>query len=218
MLRYAVLSIPWGRLAGSALLVAVLVAVAGRWAWAWAMQGVAVGLIAAGAAWCLDEPSAAVVDPTPRPLWWRTVARGIGVAALLGVWSVAVWWVRASLLAHPWQVWLQGVVAAAVATAWTTYRRSAGVPAPGAAFAAAVAPVTTLWALAHPLARHLPVFPPSDEHGGGWSASAVLWGAALAGSALVALGALSDARWWRVARDVDGGERARHDGARGATP
>ena len=198
MLRVAMHSLPWGRLAAAAVLLGILMDGVRRWPWVlWPLEGVAVGLLAAAVAWCLDEPAGAVVDAAPRPLWWRTVARMAGIGGLLAVWTVAVWWARHSVFGHPWQVWIQGLAGSALGAAWATWRRSAGVRTPGIAFAAGLVPVAALWALVRPFAEAVPVFPYAD---GAWTTSTTGW--IVAGVlALVCLAlVLFDPRWWRVDR------------------
>jgi hypothetical protein len=163
------LAVPWARLAAAGLLLVVLMDLVRRWPlFLWPLEGIAVGLLAASVAWCLDEPAGAVVDAAPRPLWWRTVARSVGIAGLLGVWTVAVWSARHSLLDHPWDVWIQGLTGGAVGMAWATRRRSTGVRTPGIAFAAGLVPVVALWALVRPFGATVPVFP---YVGGDWATS-----------------------------------------------
>jgi hypothetical protein len=198
MIRVARLSLPWGRLAAAAVLLGVLMDGVRRWPWLlWPLEGIAVGLLAAAVAWCLDEPAGAVVDAAPRPLWWRTVARSAGIVALVGVWTVAVWSARHSLFGHPWDVWIQGMAGSAVGVAWATWRRSAGARTPGIAFAAGLVPVAALWALIRPLEGTIPVFPYVD---GDWTTSTTGWiGVGLAASVCLAL-VLFDSRWRRAGR------------------
>jgi hypothetical protein len=190
------LSVPWARLAAAGLLLIVLMDLVRRWPYfLWPLEGIAVGLLAAAAAWCLDEPAGAVVDAAPRPLWWRTVARSAGIAGILGVWTLAVWSARHSLFDHPWDVWTQGLTGSAVGVAWATWRRSVGVRVPGIAFAASLVPVAALWALVRPFGGTIPVFPYA---GGDWATSTTGWiGAGVAASVCIML-VLSDVRWWRV--------------------
>lgn len=169
------------------LLVVLLVALR-LYVWTlWPLEGVAVGLLAGAVGWCLDEPAAVVVDATPRGLAWRTTARLGGVVVLLAAWSAGVWLARDELFGHPWAVWLQGLVAAAVAAAWGTARRAAGEATPGQRWAVAVVPLMTAWALVRPFPRVLPVLPYGfDGSGGDWAASTRLW-ASLGLVALVVL-------------------------------
>lgn len=211
MVRVAVRSLPWGRLAAAAVLLGILMEAVRRWPWdLWPLEGIAVGLLAAAVSWSLDEPAGAVVDALPRPLWWRTAARAAGIMGLLGVWSVAVWWSRDSLFGHHWDVWAQGLTGALVGAAWVTWRRSTGVRTPGIAFAATIVPVAALWALVRPFAHTAPVFPYADKGYGDWTTSRAGWtaGAALAVVCLALV--LSDARWWRVG-GPRGGRRHRGD-------
>ena len=189
MLRHAARGVPWSLVAATALLVLGLLALVRLDPWTlWPLQGTAVGLLAAAVGWCLDEPAAAVVDPAPRGLAWRTLARGSGVVVLLAVWAAGVWWARDGLFGHSWPVFSQGLAAAATGAAWVTWRRTRGEACPGQRWAIAVVPVVTGWALVRPLARQLPVFPYAfGAEYGDWAVSAAGWTAAglLAGLLLV---------------------------------
>ncbi|MEU0312929.1 hypothetical protein [Nocardioides sp. NPDC006273] len=64
------------------VLVLVLMERVARWPWTmWPLEGITIGLLAAGTAWCFDEPAAEVVDAAPRHLTWRTGARATGVSS-----------------------------------------------------------------------------------------------------------------------------------------
>ena len=203
MLRHAARGVPWSLVAATALLVLGLLALVRYDPWTlWPLQGTAVGLLAGAVGWCLDEPAAAVVDPAPRGLAWRTIARALGVAVLLAAWSGGVWWARDELFGHPWAVLGQGLAATAVTTAWVTWRRACGEACPGQRWALTVVPVTTAWALVRPLPSHLPVFPYADGAGyGGWGASAAGWTVAgvLAGVLLVLVLTREGRPWERMA-------------------
>src|SRR5690606_35623713 len=109
--------------------------------------------------WCLDEPSAAIVDGCPRGLAARTCARMAGMVVVLIAWCLGVWWAWDDLFGHPRTVLVQGLSAAAVTVAVVTALRTAGQARPGQRWAAFVVPASTAWALARPLDRYLPVFP-----------------------------------------------------------
>lgn len=203
MLRHAARGVPWWLIGATALIVPGLLALVRYDPWTlWPLQGTAVGLLAGAVGWCLDEPAAAVVDPAPRGLAWRTIARATGPACLLAAWSAGVWWARDSLYGHPWEVHGQGLAAAAVGATWVTWQRACGEANPGQRWAIAVVPVTTAWALVRPLARQLPVFPYSfgDEYGD-WVESAVGWTAIglLAGVLLVLILTREGRAWERIA-------------------
>ena len=160
MVHYAVRALPWPLLATIATAVFALMEVVRRWPWTmWPLEACAVGLVAAGAAWCCDEPAASVIDSAPRSLLWRTTARLLGVCVLLGVWVLSVALARDSLFEHPVEVALQGVIT------------------PGGILAAGIVPTATFWAVARPLPQTLPLFPytTSVELGGDWASSLVIW-------------------------------------------
>jgi hypothetical protein len=197
VIRYAAHAVPWGLVGVVAVLVLTMMEFVGRWPWqTWALEGAAVGLLAGAAAWCFDEPAAAVVDPAPRSLGWRTLARGSGVLVLATVWVVAVARAWDSLFGHPWVVALHGVAALVAGAAWATWRRAAGAASPGMPLAISVVPLLTGWALVRPLGEHLPVFPYSPE--GDWGASLAAWGCLLVAAVALLVAALADAPWWRV--------------------
>ncbi|GAA2382878.1 hypothetical protein [Dactylosporangium salmoneum] len=190
MLRHAARAVPWTLVAMASLLLFGLFEAVRYDNWTlWPLQGTAVGLLAGAVGWCLDEPAAAVVDPAPRGLAWRTIARGSGIAVLLAAWAAAVWWARAELYGHPWAVFAQGLAAAAVAAAWVTWRRAAGEATPGQRWAVTVVPTVTAWALVRPLEQHVPVFPYAfGGDYGNWTVSSTGWAVA-GGAAALALAA-----------------------------
>jgi hypothetical protein len=208
MIGYAGRALPWARLGVVAVLVVILMHVVHRWPWSmWPLEGVGVGLLAAGAAWCFDETAAAVVDTSPRSLAWRTAARASGVALLLVAWAVAVLWSRDSLFGHPWAVAGQGVAAMIAASAYATWRRAGGDPMPGSAVALAAVPTATFWALLKPWDDAVAVFPYAEGGTGlaGWAGSAALWSVVAGASLLVLLAAVVDNRWWRARARRDAG-------------
>ena len=198
MLRHAARGVPWPLIGAAALLLPGLLALVGNDPWIlWPLQGTAVGLLAGAVGWCLDEPAAAVVDPAPRGLAWRTAARTTGVVALLVAWSAGVWWARAGLHGHPWAVLGQGFAAAVAGVMWVTWRRARGEASPGRRWAITVVPLATAWALVRPIDQHLPVFPYADE---GWGASAAGWTATglLAGVLLILILTREGRVWERL--------------------
>jgi len=200
MLRYAFRAVPWWRLAAATGLVLVLMEVVRRWPWTmWPLQGCAVGVVAAATLWCFDEPSADIVDVTPRPLAWRTAARASGVLLVAQAWGATVLLARSSLFDHASDVALQGFAALLAAASFATWRRAGGTAVPARASAALVVVVAAFCGLVRPGFDLLPLFPYADGSGnaGDWATSRVLW-ASLAGVAVVGLmTALADVRWWR---------------------
>jgi hypothetical protein len=203
MLRHAARGVPWPLIGAAALLVPGLLALVRYDPWTlWPLQGTAVGLLAGAVGWCLDEPAAAVVDPAPRGLAWRTLARAIGIAVLVAAWSAGIWWARTGLYGHPWAVLGQGLAATVVATTWVTWRRACGEASPGQRWALATVPATTAWALVKPLEKQVPVFPYAfgGEYGD-WGVSAAGWTATgvLAGVLLVLILTREGRAWERIA-------------------
>lgn len=199
MVRYAASATPWRVVALAACLVAGLMELV-RWnpGELWPLEGTTVGLLAGASALCFDERAAAVIDAAPRSLGWRTAARAVGPCLLVLVWTATVLHLgSASLFDHRDQVMAQGWAAVVVGAAAATWARSGGADSPGISFLAGVVPLTTAWALVHPLARPIPLFPYADGRPpfSDWDASAVLWSGI--GTAAVALlaAALADARW-----------------------
>ena len=199
MIRYAAHAVPWPRVGVAAVLVIVLMELVGRWPWqTWPLSGAAVGLLAGAAAWCFDEPAAAVVDPAPRCLAWRTWARGSGVLVLAIAWAISMGRAWDGLFGHPWVVTVQGVSALVAGAAWATWRRAVGVASPGMPLAIWVVPLFTGWALARPFDEQLPVFPYAPGGSGAWGASLAGWAGLGAAALVFLLAALADAPWWKL--------------------
>jgi hypothetical protein len=142
----------------------------------WPLEGMAVGLLAGAAAWCFDEPAAAVVDTLPRGLAWRTTACTPGLVVLLATWVVVALHAGPdALFGHGDAVVVQGVAATAAGGAAATWSRARGEATPGLRIAAVVVPVSTAWALLRPLRRELPVFPYGTSPSSDWQASTTGW-------------------------------------------
>lgn len=174
-----------GVLAVAAALLPGFLVLVQHWPYAlWPLQGTAVGLLAAGAVWCFDEPLAAIVDTTPRNLLWRTAARSVGVVLLVCAWSAAVAWTRSGLFGHALDVAWQGVAAVVAVGAFATWRRAAGVATPARPIAAGLVSVCVFLALARPFEDRLPIFPYTAH--GDWAGGRMIWTvAALAGLLLL---------------------------------
>ena len=210
MIRHAARAVPWGRVGVAAALVIVMMELVHRWPWAtWPLQGVAVGLLAGAVAICFDEPAAAVVDAAPRGLAWRTAARAAGVLGLLVAWLLAVERAGDSLFGHQGEVALQGVAGVISASAWVTWRRTAGEACPGIRLALGVVPLVTAWSLVRPFSEAVPVFPYAVGGGdlGDWDTSRVAWQVFAVAAAVLLAAALAEVRWWwvRSPRSVDSG-------------
>lgn len=204
MIRYAARAVPWVRVGTATVLVIVLMELVGRWPWTlWPLEGAAVGLLAGATAWCFDEPAAAVVDPAPRSLAWRTTARASGVLVLVAAWATSVWRAWDSLFGHPWAVTMQGIGAVLAGAAWATWRRSGGEPSPGLVLGTSVVPFATAWALARPLDRQIPIFPYGYDGAGDWDVSQAGWTLAATGAAVLLVTTLADWRWWGTGASPD---------------
>ena len=199
MLRHAGRAVPWWLVGTCSALAWVLMAAVRYDPFVlWPLQGVAVGVVAAGVAWCLDEPAAAVVDAAPRSLAWRTAARWPGIALVLGAWCLAVWQARDHLFGYPMIVLAQGWIAGLVALSWATWRRAAGEASPGSRAAIVVVATTAVWALVRPAQTWVPVFPYADGgRYGDWTVSALLWAVAGVAAAVLLAAALSESRRFR---------------------
>jgi hypothetical protein len=211
MLRHAAHAVPWPRVCLAAALIVVLMELV-RWSpWVlWPLEGIAVGLLVGAAAWCFDEPAAAVVDTLPRGPGWRAAARTPAVVALLGAWTATVFHAgNGPLFGHRNAVLLQGIAAVAAGAALATRARGRGAATPGLRIAVVVVPVTTAVALIRPLARAVPVFPFSTSSLSAWEASTSGWFLVLASAVAVVAGALDESH-----RLVHLGHRPRRRGDR----
>jgi hypothetical protein len=185
MIRYAARAVPWSVVLAACVATPILLAIVATWMrLTWPLQGIAIGLLAATAAWCMDEAAASVVDTLPRSLRWRTAARALALAPLLATWTACILVAGDRLPPHQHLFLLQGAAALAAATAFATWRRARGRATPGLAMGAAILPCATALALLRPFDETLPVFPvwPGED----WTRSTLLWGA-LATSAVVLL-------------------------------
>jgi hypothetical protein len=174
MVRHAARAVPWPLLAAAAVLLYALLRTVQQWPYAgWPLQGLAVGLVAGMAAFAYDEPAAAVVDTLPRGLAWRTAARSLGVALLLGWWLVVVALTRDAYFGHAAAIAWQGLAATVAVVATTAHLRRRGAAAPATVVGTVVVGGTMFWALARPFENRLPVFPFTAA--GHWSDSRALW-------------------------------------------
>ena len=200
MITYATRAIPWPTVLTASGLVVLLMELVHGWPYrTWALQGTAVGVLAAGTAWSLDERTGPVVDASPRSLAWRTGARLPAIAGMAGVWVLVVHHSWDSFGGHGGTVLLHGLGAMTVAGGWTTWRRTGGEPAPGTAVAVGVIPIALLWGLTR-LSTWVPIFPYIAASPEAWSTSTVGWWAAAVLAVVGAAAALCDARWWRLRR------------------
>jgi hypothetical protein len=174
MVRHAVRALPWPLLAAAAVLLYALLRTVQQWPYqVWPLQGLAVGLLAGIAAFAYDEPSAAVVDTLPRGLAWRTAARSLGVALLLGWWLVVVTLTRDAYFGHASAVAWQGLAATVAVVATTAHLRRRGAAGPATVVGTVVVGGAAFWALARPFESRLPIFPFTSA--GHWSDSRALW-------------------------------------------
>lgn len=183
MIRHAARAVPWAVIAIGTGLVPLLLLIVERWPYAmWPLQGTAVGVLAATAAWCFDEPAAAVVDTLPRHLGWRTAARCAGVLLIVAGWVVTLVATSDGFFGHAADVAWQGAAAVLLTVAIVTWRRLRGAATPARAVAATAVPVAMFVALVRPIEARLPLFPYAST--GDWATSRLLWTSAV----LVAIG------------------------------
>lgn len=191
MARYALWAVPWPLVAVCCVVVPCLMAVTAAWPdVVWPLQGTAVGLLAAAAAWSMDERAAAVVDAMPRGLAWRTAARSAAVVPLSVVWTVSVVVAGDRLPDHTSLFVVQGLAALVAGVAVATARRAAGVATPGLVLAPAVLAAVAMLALVRPMPERIPLFPLWEDQEA-WARSAAIWWTALAASALLLAAALT---------------------------
>lgn len=181
MIRHASRAVPWGLVVMGCALVPALMAITAAWPRAmWPLQGMTIGLLAAVAAWSMDERAAAVIDTLPRPLWWRTAARAAATVPLASVWVACVLLAGDRLPDHPALFVLQGVAALLAGVALATWRRSRGGAMPGLVIAPAAVVITTGLALVRPVPERLPLFPIWEYER--WGLSAAIWWGVLGGA------------------------------------
>jgi hypothetical protein len=174
VIRYAARAVPWGLVALACALVPALMAItAAQPETMWPLQGMAVGLLVAAAAWSMDERAAAVVDTLPRSLAWRTGARAAAALPLAGVWIAAVVVADDRLPDHRALFVQQGLAGLLLGVAVATWRRDRGEAVPGQAIAPAALGLIATLALVRPFPDRLPLFPLWD--GEAWRLSAALW-------------------------------------------
>jgi hypothetical protein len=196
VITHARRAVPWPLVLACAVLVTAMMATVGHWTWvAWPLQGAAVGLLAATAVRCVDEPAAELVDTAPRGLRWRAASGGLGVLVLLGAWIASGVLLGGDLFGHRADVLGQGLAATLAAWGVAAWLRSRGVPAPGRELATWIAALMTGVALARPYPRALPLFPYGPD--APWAASRALWAAVLAVGVLALVLAASERGWRR---------------------
>lgn len=186
MIRHAARAVPWWTVALACAAVPALVAmVALDPDRMWPLQGVAVGVLAAAAAWSMDERAAAVVDTLPRSLGWRTAARTLAVVPLAVVWVVSLGLAAAWLPDHAGLFVRQGAAALVVGVAVATWLRARGSATPGATAGPGALAAVAVVALTRPADAHVPLFPAWEADD--WARSgAIWWGLLAAGAALLA--------------------------------
>lgn len=197
--RYAAAATNWPVAIFAVLGTAVsLVVVSVRPAGLWPLHGMALGLITGASALAADERCSAVVDVTPRPMWWRTALHACVPAVLAATWLSAHLFLRARLPEHLGVLIMQGVAVALAGFAASTSMRRADRGEPGVAIAAVAAPLVIASALARPFEDAVPLFPiwPDEQ----WQRSAVIWAiVTMAATALLVASLHRDARAHRAA-------------------
>lgn len=176
VLRHAVRSLP--AISFSVVLVAI-----GGWFWllgtwpsyVWLTAGIAAGVLGAGASRLFDEPAAAIVDTLPRPLWWRTAARGVGAGVLVGVWLVGVWTLDADPSAiHRGLLRLHGVGTVLAVAALCTGLRRRGYASPGVTVGSTSFLVLFFLALSNPMPHLVPLVTDAVVQASTWLWSAIV--------------------------------------------
>lgn len=156
-IRYGSTATPWGLVTITGAVIVALLVLVSRWPdVVWPLHGSAIGLIAGVSAWSIDERCASVVDVTPRPMWWRTIARTPTSLLLVGAWTATHLAVRDRLPDHLGVLVLQGASAATCGFAIATWHRTRGRSEPGQRIAVFVCPVAVALALVRPWNNHAP--------------------------------------------------------------
>lgn len=176
MTRVELQAIAWPVVGG----ISAVAAVTGASGVAWPGSGqallpIAFALLAAAAAFLLDEPASLVVDVTPASPGRRAVVRALGLLVPLGVGSLLVVALALRSGRPPWpdvSLALTGNVLLGFAVACAA-RRRAGEP--GAVAALAVVAVLTGPGLLPPVARWVHTFPAATPYRHGLSATVSWW-------------------------------------------
>lgn len=187
--HYSRAATPWGLLAMTAVLAVGLLLIVARWpAVMWPLHGATIGLLAGVSAWSADERCAAIVDVTPRPLWWRTLARTPATFLLTAAWIATHLAIRDRLPEHLGVLMLQGTIAALAGFSAATWQRTSGNPEPGQRIALFICPGVVAIALAKPWSTHAPVFPiwPHED----WHRTTMIWSVTAGLAVLVMIAAL----------------------------
>ncbi len=186
--------IPWlaiGTVAAPAVILMACAFVVREHPVAWSMLRSGVMVWAVTAAFLLDDPSAAVVQATPRsPSWWHE-SRFIGAVPLLVVpVTVANLWAINRSDAHLLGITVPAVAAWLVVLAGATVARRVGRNAPGDLVASTAILVVLLLSVRPIAIRGVPLLPgPGDPQ---WPESARLWLC----FAAAALATIAVAGWW----------------------
>ena len=184
MIRHAARAVPWGTVVAACAIVPGLMAITAAWPETmWPLQGVSVGLLAAAAAWSMDERAAAVVDTLPRSLTWRTAARASCAVPLAAVWVACLLVAGARLPDQLGVLLQQGAGALLLGIAVTTWRRARGAATPAFTTAPGILAVVAMLALVRPFPNVLALFPLWDPDE--WALSAAIWWALLAAGAVL---------------------------------
>lgn len=189
MIAYARRSVDWRLITMACLVAPALLGLAAmRPEILWPLQGTAVGLLAAAAAWSMDERSAAVIDTLPRGIAWRTAVRAVAAVPLGAAWIAAVFAAGDHLPAHTGLFVMQGLGGLAAGLAVATWRRARGAACPGVLIAPSLVVVTAAVALVRPAAGTLPLFPLWQQEP--WALSAAIWWGLLGAAGLLLAAAL----------------------------
>jgi hypothetical protein len=206
VIRHAAGAVPWALVSAACAFVLALMTVTAAWPKTmWPLQGVAIGLLCAVAAWSTDERAAAVVDTLPRPLWWRTTARSSATVPLALTWIACVLVAARRLPDHAGLFVRQGLVALVAGVALAAWQRRRGAATPGTVIGPSAVAVVTVLALTRPAFVRLPLFPVWEHEP--WALSAAIWWVLAACAGLL----LAAALW-----ETPGARRSRSPGRRAA--
>ena len=199
MLVHARYAVAWPQLGVTLVLAVLALEEAGRDPWRmWPLQGIAVALLLAAVAWCLDEPVPELARTTPRQPRWGLQGRALGLVPAVLAWITALHLVGGAVFGHRGDVLAQGLATVTAGLGGILLARAVGADRPARWCIGVVVPLLLALALVNPVPEWVPAFPYGPE--GPWGMSRTLW-ALVAGVGVLALGlGLAEAPWWATRR------------------